>query len=196
MDMFWHYRSQFYQYEWGKAREIEPLHVHVRVTPQVSELYLGAIISAWDATRLGHYSTVQTQAWGSYSYCIINVLLLFFLFSQVSSSFFSRWLSFCISLQLILLYNIKDLCRWLLLLCFVAEQNHDAPPDRQTGCTRFGEEVSQGKRHKLHVITDHPLSTLLTKKLILNLLSIADEYVETSIYLIHLWQRIHLCIHN
>lgn len=108
MDMFWHYRSQFYQYEWGKAREIEPLHVHVRVTPQVSELYLGAIISAWDATRLGHYSTVQTQAWGSYSYCIINVLLLFFLFSQVSSSFFSRWLSFCISLQLILLYNIKD----------------------------------------------------------------------------------------
>lgn len=155
MDMFWHYRSQFYKYEWGKAREIKPLHVHVRVTPQVSELYLGAIISAWDATRLGHNSTVQTQAWGSYSYCIINVLLLFFLFSQVSSSFFSRWLSFCISLQLILLYNIKDLCRWLLLLCFVAEQNHDAPPDRQTGGTRFGEEVSQGKRHKLHVITDH-----------------------------------------
>lgn len=79
MDMFWHYRSQFYQYEWGKAREIEPLHVHVRVTPQVSELYLRAIISAWDATRLGHNSTVQTQAWGS-CYCIINVLLLFFFF--------------------------------------------------------------------------------------------------------------------
>lgn len=100
----------------------------------------------------------------SYSYCIINVLLLFFLFSQVSSSFFSRWLSFCISLQLILLYNIKDLCRWLLLLCFVAEQNHDAPPDRQTGCTRFGEEVSQGKRHKLHVITDHLSIYIVDKK--------------------------------
>lgn len=165
MDMFWHYRSQFYQYEWGKAREIEPLHVHVRVTPQVSELYLGAIISAWDATRLGHNSTVQTQAWGSYSYCIINVLLLFFLFSQVSSSFFSRWLSFCISLQLILLYNIKDLWSWLLLSCFVAEQNHDAPPDRQTGCTRFGEEVSQGKRHKLHVITDHLYIYIVDKKI-------------------------------
>lgn len=90
MDMFWHYRSQFYQYEWGKAREIEPLHVHVGVTPQISELYLGAIISAWDATRLGHYSTVQTQAWGSYSYCIINVLLLFFSFFTGLFLFFQQ----------------------------------------------------------------------------------------------------------
>lgn len=90
MDMFWHYRSQFYKYEWGKAREIEPLHVHVRVTPQVSELYLGAIISAWDATRLGHNSTVQTQAWGSYSYSIINVLLLFFSFFTGFFLFFQQ----------------------------------------------------------------------------------------------------------
>lgn len=90
MDMFWHYRSQFYQYEWGKAREIEPLRVHVRVTPQISELYLGAIISAWDTTRLGHNSTVQTQAWGSYSYCIINVLLLFFSFFTGLFLFFQQ----------------------------------------------------------------------------------------------------------
>lgn len=87
MDMFWHYRSQFYQYEWGKAREIEPLHVHVWVTPQVSELYLGAIISAWDATRLGHNSTVQTQAWGSYNHnkCALTFFSFFtglFLFFQ------------------------------------------------------------------------------------------------------------------
>lgn len=119
MDMFWHCRSQFYQYEWGKAREIEPLHVHVRVTPQVSELYLGAIISAWDATRLGHNSTVQTQAWGSYSYCIINVLLLFFLFSQVSSSFFSRWLSFYFYFILLSTYFIIQHQRSVSLIIVV-----------------------------------------------------------------------------
>lgn len=53
----------------------------------------------------------------------------------------------------------------IIVVVFLAEQNHDAPPDRQTGCTRFGEEVSQGKRHKLHVITDHLYIYIVDKKI-------------------------------